>query len=318
MDYYKDAVDGKKFDRQAAASHYYAKEKTEVPSIISETDQQKIYEYYLSEVFDRGYPDYESKEEVKSFTDIYSLGKERISYYRDYYKDSVFSQRKFSYHYSDIVTGEAKSASFTLSGLTFIDTSGKGRYPVRRQETLSKIYYDGGSVYDNVITPNTSSETLRKLVEKQSGSYSGHYCYKLTNSSVWAASDALEKKNSLLHWFLAFSILFQSARIILEYFSSRKRMWLFSIDAPYQKARGTSGKNIRKESILRLLFVYLPSFHFSVAIRCIVNRIIKACIAKKYPAFLLLNPGYPEGLILFALSLLITILVTLPSLLSRE
>ena len=318
IDYYKDAVDGKKFDRQKAASHYYAKEKTEVPSIISETDQQKIYEYYLSEVFSRGYPDYESKEEVKSFTDIYSLGKERISYYRDYYKNSVFSQRKFSYHYSDIVTGEAKSASFTLSGLTLIDTNYQVRYPIRQQEILSKIYYDGGSVYDNVITPNTGSNVLRKLIEKQSGSYLGHYRYQLINSSVWGASDAIAEKNFLMYWFFAFSILFLSARIILEYFFLRKRMWLFSIDVPYQKARGTSRKDIRKESILRLLFVFLPSFFFSIAFRYIDNRIIKACIAKQYPAFLLLNPGYPEILILFFLSLLITTLVSLPSLLNRK
>ena len=94
-------------------------------------------------------------------------------------------------------------------------------------------------------------------------------------------------------------------------------LFLLSIDAQYQKVRGTPDKEIRKEALLPLLFVSLSSFLISIVVSYIILAIIKASLAS-YPLFGLIYPGYIEFLTILALSLVRTILAASPSLRSLK
>lgn len=317
IDYYKNAINEKEFDFETEALNYYKSLNTSAPSRIPEEDKPKIYEQYLTKVFEYGIPDYSVPGESKAFSEIYSLGRKRLSYYRNYYKDSIFSERDFSYQYNDKETNENKILPFRLSGLTLINNDSKLRYPIRKEETLSKIYYDGGATYSTVLTPITNRTTLRELISRQSRRYSNHNLYLIRNYSAYIAA-ARDKKQRLSTWFLILAILSMIAAVILEFYFFKVNLFILSIDAYYQKCRGTTENEIRKEAILAPLLTFLSSFLLSIAFRYIVNALLKSCLITAYPEFLLLSPGYIQILILLLLSLLLAILTSLPSLLALK
>lgn len=317
IDYYKNAINEKEFDFETEALNYYKSLNTSVPSIIPEEDKPKIYEQYLTKVFEYGIPDYSVPGESKAFSEIYSLGRKRLSYYRNYYKDSIFSERDFSYQYNDKETNENKILPFRLSGLTLISTNSKLRYPIRKEETLSKIYYDGGATYSTVLTPITNRTSLRELISRQSSRYSNHNLYLIRNYSAYIEA-ANDKKQRLSTWFLILAVLSMIAAAILGFYFFKVSLLILSIDAYYQKCRGTTENEIRKEAIFSPLLTFLSSFLLSIAFRYIVNAILKSCLITGYPAFLLLSPGYIQILILLLLSLLLAILTSLPSLLDLK
>lgn len=317
IDYYKNAINEKEFDFETEALNYYKSLNTSVPSIIPEEDKPKIYEQYLTKVFEYGIPDYSVPGESKAFSEIYSLGRKRLSYYRNYYKDSIFSERDFSYQYNDKETNENKILPFRLSGLTLISTNSKLRYPIRKEETLSKIYYDGGATYSTVLTPITNRTSLRELISRQSSRYSNHNLYLIRNYSAYIEA-ANNKKQRLSTWFLILAVLSMIAAAILGFYFFKVSLLILSIDAYYQKCRGTTENEIRKEAIFSPLLTFLSSFLLSIAFRYIVNAILKSCLITGYPAFLLLSPGYIQILILLLLSLLLAILTSLPSLLDLK
>lgn len=317
INYYKNAINEKEFDFETEALNYYKSLNTSVPSIIPEEDKPKIYEQYLTKVFEYGIPDYSVPGESKAFSEIYSLGRKRLSYYRNYYKDSIFSERDFSYQYNDKETNENKILPFRLSGLTLINNDSKLRYPIRKEETLSKIYYDGGATYSTVLTPITNRTTLRELISRQSRRYSNHNLYLIRNYSAYIAA-ASNKKQRLCTWFLILAVLSMIAAVILEFYFFKVNFLILSIDAYYQKCRGTTENEIRKEAIFSPLLTFLSSFLLSIAFRYIVNAILKSCLITVYPSFLLLSPGYIQILILLLLSLLLAILTSIPSLLDLK
>lgn len=317
IDYYKNAINEKEFDFETEALNYYKSLNTSVPSIIPEEDKPKIYEQYLTKVFEYGIPDYSVPGESKAFSEIYSLGRKRLSYYRNYYKDSIFSERDFSYQYNDKETNENKLLPFKLSGLTLISTNSKLRYPIRKEETLSKIYYDGGATYSTVLTPITNRTSLRELISRQSSRYSNHNLYLIRNYSAYIEA-ANDKKQRLSTWFLILAVLSMIAAVILEFYFFKVNLLILSIDAYYQKCRGTTENEIRKEAIFSPLLTFLSSFLLSIAFRYIVNAILKSCLITVYPEFRLLSPGYIQILILLLLSLLLAILTSLPSLLDLK
>lgn len=317
IDYYKNAINEKEFDFETEALNYYKSLNTSAPSIIPEEDKPKIYEQYLTKVFEYGIPDYSVPGESKAFSEIYSLGRKRLSYYRNYYKDSIFSERDFSYQYNDKETNENKILPFRLSGLTLINNDSKLRYPIRKEETLSKIYYDGGATYSTVLTPITNRTSLRELISRQSSRYSNHNLYLIRNYSAYIAA-ASDKKQRLSTWFLILAVLSMIAAVILEFYFFKVNFLILSIDAYYQKCRGTTENEIRKEAILAPLLTFLSSFLLSIAFRYIVNVLLKSCLITGYPEFMLLSPGYIQILILLLLSLLLAILTSLPSLLDLK
>ena len=317
IDYYKNAINEKEFDFETEALNYYKSLNTSAPSIIPEEDKPKIYEQYLTKVFEYGIPDYSVPGESKAFSEIYSLGRKRLSYYRNYYKDSIFSERDFSYQYNDKETNENKILPFRLSGLTLINNDPKLRYPIRKEETLSKIYYDGGATYSTVLTPITNRTSLRELISRQSSRYSNHNLYLIRNYSAYIAA-ASDKKQRLSTWFLILAVLSMIAAVILEFYFFKVNFLILSIDAYYQKCRGTTENEIRKEAILAPLLTFLSSFLLSIAFRYIVNALLKSCLITGYPEFMLLSPGYIQILILLLLSLLLAILTSLPSLLDLK
>lgn len=317
IDYYKNAINEKEFDFETEALNYYKSLNTSAPSRIPEEDKPKIYEQYLTKVFEYGFPDYSVPGESKAFSEIYSLGRKRLSYYRNYYKDSIFSERDFSYQYNDKETNENKILPFRLSGLTLINNDSKLRYPIRKEETLSKIYYDGGATYSTVLTPITNRTTLRELISRQSRRYSNHNLYLIRNYSAYIAA-ASDKKQRLSTWFLILAILSMIAAVILEFYFFKVNLFILSIDAYYQKCRCTTENEIRKEAIFSPLLTFLSSFLISIVFRYIVNAILKSCLITVYPSFLLLSPGYIQILILLLLSLLLAILTSLPSLLALK
>lgn len=317
IDYYKNAINEKEFDFETEALNYYKSLNTSVPSIIPEEDKPKIYEQYLTKVFEYGIPDYSVPGESKAFSEIYSLRRKRLSYYRNYYKDSIFSERDFSYQYNDKETNENKLLPFKLSGLTLISTNSKLRYPIRKEETLSKIYYDGGATYSTVLTPITNRTSLRELISRQSSRYSNHNLYLIRNYSAYIEA-ANDKKQRLSTWFLILAVLSMIAAAILGFYFFKVSLLILSIDAYYQKCRGTTENEIRKEAIFSPLLTFLSSFLLSIAFRYIVNAILKSCLITVYPAFLLLSPVYIQILILLLLSLLLAILTSLPSLLDLK
>ncbi len=317
IDYYKNAINEKEFDFETEALNYYKSLNTSAPSIIPEEDKPKIYEQYLTKVFEYGIPDYSVPGESKAFSEIYSLGRKRLSYYRNYYKDSIFSERDFSYQYNDKETNENKIFPFRLSGLTLINNDSKLRYPIRKEETLSKIYYDGGATYSTVLTPITNRTSLRELISRQSSRYSNHNLYLIRNYSAYIAA-ASDKKQRLSTWFLILAVLSMIAAVILEFYFFKVNFLILSIDAYYQKCRGTTENEIRKEAILAPLLTFLSSFLLSIAFRYIVNVLLKSCLITGYPEFMLLSPGYIQILILLLLSLLLAILTSLPSLLDLK
>lgn len=317
IDYYKNAINEKEFDFETEALNYYKSLNTSAPSRIPEEDKPKIYEQYLTKVFEYGIPDYSVPGESKAFSEIYSLGRKRLSYYRNYYKDSIFSERDFSYQYNDKETNENKLLPFKLSGLTLISTNSKLRYPIRKEETLSKIYYDGGATYSTVLTPITNRTSLRELISRQSSRYSNHNLYLIRNYSAYIEA-ANDKKQRLSTWFLILAVLSMIAAVILEFYFFKVNLLILSIDAYYQKCRGTTENEIRKEAIFSPLLTFLSSFLLSIAFRYIVNAILKSCLITVYPEFRLLSPGYIQILILLLLSLLLAILTSLPSLLDLK
>ena len=317
IDYYKNAINEKEFDFETEALNYYKSLNTSAPSIIPEEDKPKIYEQYLTKVFEYGIPDYSVPGESKAFSEIYSLGRKRLSYYRNYYKDSIFSERDFSYQYNDKETNENKILPFRLSGLTLINNDSKLRYPIRKEETLSKIYYDGGATYSTVLTPITNRTSLRELISRQSSRYSNHNLYLIRNYSAYIDA-ASNKKQRLSTWFLILAVLSMIAAAILGFYFFKVSLFILSIDAYYQKCRGTTENEIRKEAILAPLLTFLSSFLLSIAFRYIVNAILKSCLIAGYPSFRLLSPGYIQILILLLLSLLLAILTSLPSLLALK
>lgn len=317
IDYYKNAINEKEFDFETEALNYYKSLNTSAPSRIPEEDKPKIYEQYLTKVFEYGIPDYSVPGESKAFSEIYSLGRKRLSYYRNYYKDSIFSERDLSYQYNDKETNENKILPFRLSGLTLINTDLKLRYPIRKEETLSKIYYDGGATYSTVLTPITNRTTLRELISRQSRRYSNHNLYLIRNYSAYIDA-ASNKKQRLSTWFLILAVLSMIAAAILGFYFFKVSLFILSIDAYYQKCRGTTENEIRKEAIFSPLLTFLSSFLLSIAFRYIVNAILKSCLITGYPSFRLLSPGYIQILILLLLSLLLAILTSLPSLLALK
>ena len=317
IDYYKNAINEKEFNFETEALNYYKSLNTSAPSRIPEEDKPKIYEQYLTKVFEYGIPDYSVPGESKAFSEIYSLGRKRLSYYRNYYKDSIFSERDLSYQYNDKETNENKILPFRLSGLTLINTDLKLRYPIRKEENLSKIYYDGGATYSSILTPITNRTSLRKLISRQSSRYSNHNLYLIRNFSAYIAA-ASNKKQRLCTWFLILAILSMIAAAILEFYFFKVNLLILSIDAYYQKCRGTTENEIRKEAIFSPLLTFLSSFLLSIAFRYIVNAILKSCLITVYPSFLLLSPGYIQILILLLLSLLLAILTSIPSLLDLK
>ena len=215
------------------------------------------------------------------------------------------------------ITEQKEEIPFTIVGFTLPRWSANYYNPIRKKETLLELFPDSCAVYDSVRTASeSSSRKIRQIAKFSEKDYSEGFNVRLTNPGA-SIENRKERKDTVSGPVLYLAVFFLVVSLVLQFVLFRKMLFLLSIDAQYQKVRGTPDKEIRKEALLPLLFVSLSSFLISIVVSYIILAIIKASLAS-YPLFGLIYPGYIEFLTILALSLVRTILAASPSLRSLK
>lgn len=316
-EHYKEAYQNSDFDSDYYTKYYYSSLHQVVPSVIPENDRLAIYEAYLSDYVASGKPDYSSPRTFEAFTTISESATELLSYYRDLYSDSIFKKRNMAFEKYNSITEQKEEIPFTIVGFTLPRWSANYYNPIRKKETLLELFPDSCAVYDSVRTASeSSSRKIRQIAKFSEKDYSEGFNVRLTNPGA-SIENRKERKDTVSGPVLYLAVFFLVVSLVLQFVLFRKMLFLLSIDAQYQKVRGTPDKEIRKEAILPLLVVSLSSFLISIVVSYIILAIIKASLAS-YPLFGLIYPGYIEFLTILALSLVRTILAASPSLRSLK